>query len=184
MTAQQDPHIRLSRECSAPPEAVYDLLADLRSHLDWAGARQSGDFRLLSMDAAPGPATAGTRFSTTGAIPMSPRRWHDESVVTVADRPRAYEFLTSATSGSMVASYRHRYDIVPAAAGCRVTYSMTQERIERPVLRLGLPVMRSMTWRFAIPMFAGRGFRNLLTAAESRASSKTPAEAAVAGAPR
>jgi hypothetical protein len=28
------------------PEAVYDLLADLQSHLEWAGTRQTRDFHL------------------------------------------------------------------------------------------------------------------------------------------
>ena len=69
----------------------------------------------------------------------------------------------------MTARYRHRYDMAPVGGGCRVDYTFTQEAISHPLLRLGLPVIRSMTWRFAIPMFAGRGFRNLLAAAEARA---------------
>jgi hypothetical protein len=35
---------------------------------------------------------------------------------------------------------------------------------------MALVGMRQMTWRVAIPMFAGRGFRNLLTLAAERAA--------------
>ena len=49
---------RLSKQCSAPAEVVYDLLTDLRSHLEWGGARQSADFRLLSMEGPRGAAVS------------------------------------------------------------------------------------------------------------------------------
>ena len=48
---QQLPHIEISRLSRARPEAVYDQLADLRSHLDWGGVRQTRDFHLVSLDA-------------------------------------------------------------------------------------------------------------------------------------
>jgi hypothetical protein len=165
----------LSRQCAAPADVVYDLLADLRTHLEWGGARQSSDFRLLSLDASSPIAVAGTRFRTTGSIPMSGRQWHDESTVTVASRPSTFEFVTDARAGAMTARYRHRYDIRPSLGGCRIEYTFTEEAVTKPMLRLGLPVMRSMTWRFAIPMFAGRGFRNLVAAAEARARSQVVA---------
>jgi len=168
--------MRLTGTSSASPEAIYDLLADLRSHREWAGAKQSSDFRLITLDAPPGPAVAGTRFSSTGTIPTSAHRWHDESAVTEATRATVFEFLTDAHAGSTVARYRHRYEIAPSGAGSRVTYTMTQERIERPMWRLGMPGVRTMTWRFAIPMFAGRGFRNLLAAA-SKANPRVHAAA-------
>jgi hypothetical protein len=156
---------------------VYDLLADLHSHLEWAGEMQSSAFRLTSLDAPAGAATPGTRFTSTGSIPMSGHSWHDRSMVTEATRSSIFELLTDAHAGDTVARYRHRYEIVPSSAGSRVTYTMTQEHIERPMWRLGLPVVRSMTWRFAIPMFAGRGFRNLLAAAGARARNSAVAVA-------
>ena len=174
-TEQQS--VRFSGDSAAPPGAVYDLLADLRSHLEWAGTRQPSVFRLTSLAAPAGAATAGTRFTSTGSIPMSGLNWHDESVVTEATRASVFEFLTEAHAGDTVARYRHRYEIAPAVAGSRVTYTMTQERIERPMWRLGLPGVRSMTWRFAIPMYAGRGFRNLLAAATVQAQSSAMAVA-------
>jgi hypothetical protein len=164
----QQPSIRISKSCPAPAGAVYDMLADLSSHLRWAGAEQSADFRLLSMDAPAGPAREGTVFTTTGSIPMTAKRWEDRSTVTVAARPETFEFVTEARAGAMTARYMHRYDIAPAQGGSTVTYTMTQEQIARPFLRLGLPVVRQMMWSVGIPMFAGRGFRNLLK--ESQAS--------------
>jgi hypothetical protein len=157
--------VRFTGDSAAAPQAVYDLLADLRSHLEWAGEMQSADFRLISLDAPAGAATKGTRFESTGSIPMSGSRWRDQSVVTEATRASTFEFVTEARAGSTAACYRHRYEIAASGSGSRVTYTMTQESIERPMWRLGLPVVRAMSWRFAIPMFAGRGFRNLLAAA-------------------
>jgi hypothetical protein len=162
--------MRLSRPCSAPPDVVYDFLADLRSHLTWAGTQQSGDFRLLSLEAPAGPATSGTSFTSTGTIPMSSRRWEDRSQVTVAERSRTFEFVTNATvhraERSLEATYRHRYDIVPTRGGSMVTYEMTQLTLANPFLRLSLPVVRTLSWRVALPFMAGRGFRNLLAIAE------------------
>jgi hypothetical protein len=170
---QHLPQLRISRFSKASPEAVYDLLANLRTHIEWAGARQSREFRLLSLDAPPGLATVGTRFSSTGAVPMSRRHWSDRSMVTVADRPQKFEFTTQARAGernAMTAGYRHAYEISPEAGGSRVTYRMTQLSITNPMLRLG-PAMSRMTW-LMIPMFAGRGLRNLLALAE-RSKSRT-----------
>jgi hypothetical protein len=170
---QRPPTARLSKTCAAPPAAVYDLLADMRSHLQWGGAEQSSDFRLLSLQAPDGPADVGTVFSSTGSIPMSGKHWEDRSRVTVAVRPSTFEFVTEARVGigtrAMHARYVHRYEIAATKGGSVVTYTMTQEEIANPFLRLGLPVMRQLTWRFAIPMMAGRGFRNLLAAAEATA---------------
>jgi polyketide cyclase/dehydrase/lipid transport protein len=166
--------MHLTRLCSAPPEAVYDLLADLRTHLTWAGKQQTSDFRLLSLDAPAGSASAGTAFASTGSIPMSSRRWEDRSKVTAAERPTTFEFITAATARgsrrSMQATYRHRYEISAAPGGSKVSYSMTQLAISNPLLRLGLPVVKNLTWGLGIPMMAGRGFRNLLAGAEQGVS--------------
>jgi len=182
MTPQhRNPSARISSHCEAGPEAVFDVLADLRTHLRWGGADQSADFRLLTLEAPAGPAVAGTTFSSTGTIPMSARRWSDHSTVTVADRPRRFEFTTDATAGAgraMSARYSHRYDISPEGSGSRVIYTMTQLEVTRPMLRMALPGIRQMTWRFAIPMFAGRGFRSLLALAGARASADSSIRAA------
>lgn len=162
--------VRLTKRSSAPPEAVYDVVADLRSHLAWGGAEQRSVFRLLSLDAPAGPATVGTSFTSTGAMPMSVRRWSDQSTVTVAERPGFFEFVTHATlhssRRSMEATYRHRYEIAAAPGGSEVRYTFTQLNASNPLLRWALPVVRTMTWRMGTPFLASRGFRNLLATAE------------------
>lgn len=165
--------MHLTRCCSAPPAVVYDFLADLETHLTWAGTQQTSDFRLLSLEAPSGPAGVGTTFTSTGTIPMTSRRGQDRSQVTVAERPHTFEFITTAMAPggkrSMEATYRHRYEIAATPEGSEVSYSMTQLTISNPFLRLGLPGVRNLSWRFAMPFMAGRGFRNLLSVAEQRA---------------
>lgn len=162
--------VRFSRECKAPAENVYDVLADLRTHLEWGGRDQTRVFRLLSLDAPETRAIAGTVFTTTGSIPGSVRRWLDRSVVTRAVPPSLFEFTTEATarrdSSAMIATYHHRYELQGTDGGCRVTYTMVQAQIANPILRLRLPVMRTLAWRVGIPLMTMRGFRNLLRAAE------------------
>ena len=167
----------LKRHSTASPEAIYDVLADLRTHLTWGGAQQRFGFRLLSLDAPAGPATAGTSFTSTGAIPMSPRHFEDRSAVTLAVRPSRFEFVTYATAhgarGSMRATYAHRYEIVATPGGSVVTYTLTQLDIANPILRMALPVITNMLWRVGIPFMAGRGVRNLVATAEQQAASHT-----------
>ncbi|MFN2569868.1 MAG: SRPBCC family protein [Candidatus Dormibacteria bacterium] len=167
------PSIRVSKVCAASPEVVYDILADLRSHLRWGGTGQRRDFRLLSLEAPDDPATVGTVFASTGAMPMARKRWEDRSTVTVAARPSTFQFVTAGRAGSsstsMVAQYTHRYEVAPAGGGSIVTYTMTEEHIANPFLRMALPVIRQLTWRLAIPMFAGRGLRNLVREAQAAA---------------
>ncbi|HUY25345.1 MAG TPA: SRPBCC family protein [Candidatus Saccharimonadales bacterium] len=170
--AQRPETMRLAGRCSAPPDAVYDLLSDLRAHLRWGGEEQVANYRLLSLEAPDGPAIAGTVFVTTGSIPMSRRRWQDRSTVTSALRPLAFVFVTDAkVVGShrpMLARYLHNYAITSCGGGSTVTYELTQERIVNPFLRLRIPVIRTVTWRCAAPLFARRGFFNLLRYAESQ----------------
>ena len=166
---------RLTAQSSAPPEVVYDTLADVRAHLAWGGSEQRSNFRLLSLDAPPSPVNAGASFTSTGAIPMSLRRWSDRSTVTIAERPGTFEFVTHATvhrsRRSTEATYRHRYEIAAAPDGSEMTYTFTQLDISNPFLRLALPVVRTMTWRVGIPFLAGRGLRNLVATAERHAGS-------------
>ena len=165
--------MQLTKRSSAPPEVLYDFLADLESHLTWGGTQQSSVFRLLSLEAPAGPAVVGASFTSTGTIPMSSRHFEDRSEVTVAERPNALEFVTNATvhraERSMEATYRHRYEIAATPEGSKVTYTMTQLSATNPFLRLSLPVVRSMSWRMGIPFMAGRGFKNLLAIAEKGA---------------
>jgi polyketide cyclase/dehydrase/lipid transport protein len=176
---RNQPSANLSSASRAEPEAVYDTLADLSSHLEWSGARQSSDFRLLTLDAPAGPARVGTAFSSTGTIPMSKKHWEDRSTVTAASRPTLFEYVTEAQAGPMRARYQHRYEIAREGSGSRVTYRLTELEVANPWPRMGWPVLRIMTWKMAIPMLAGRGLRNLLSHAEQVSR---PSEPVVPGA--
>jgi hypothetical protein len=168
MGTTQQPTAQISLHCKAGEDAVYDLVADLRTHAVWAGVRQSRNFRLLTLDVPPGPATVGTTFSSTGNMPMTPKRWHDMSRVTEADRPRVFELTTDSTVAgrrTMTARYHQRYEFSPEAGGSRLTYTLTQLAMANPMLRFGLPGIRRLSWRMSI-MLATRGIRNLVTLAE------------------
>jgi hypothetical protein len=161
--------------CQAPPGVVYSLLSDLQSHLVWGGQHQRSFFRLLSLDAPPGSARRGTEFSSRGSIPGSKRQFVDHSKVTEATENSVFAFTTNATvpsggSGGMQAEFTNRYELTPLDQGCRVTYTFTQESVSHPMLRLSLPVVRSMTWKMGMPFMMKRGFDNLLRLAEARAA--------------
>ena len=179
------PSLRLSKMCSASPDTVYETIAEVSSHLDWGGSKQRRDFRLLSLDCPDGPASAGLTFESTGAIPMSSKRWEDRSTVTEAVRPRVFEFVTQSRAGSgakaMTARFINRYEIAAVDGRSKVTYTQTQEQISNPFLRLALPGLRQMMWRFGIPMFARRGFSNLIESAEAAARIRPPKPAAASG---
>jgi hypothetical protein len=179
---------RLSKRCAAPPQAVYDILADLSTHMAWGGTEQRRNFRLISLDAPEGPAIVGTSFRSTGAIPMSLRRWSDVSTITIAERPGVFEFVTHATvhrsRRAMEATYQHRYEITEAPGGSEVSYTITQLEASNPFLRMALPVVRTITWRVGIPFLAGRGLRNLLAAAERYQHQSVPLAASRVGGQR
>jgi Polyketide cyclase / dehydrase and lipid transport len=158
----------MTARCTARPETVYDLLSDLRTHLVWAGERQKSDYRLLTLESPPGVARVGTTFTSTGKIPMSTSRWEDRSTVTVADAPTVFEFDTEGRvkgRRTMTSRWRSGYEIQPVSGGCVVTHRLALLSVENPVLRLRSP-MRAFTFKFGIPMFSGRGLRNLLKLAE------------------
>ena len=161
---------------TARPEAVYEVLADLRSHLEWAGERQFRSFRLLSLNAPSQPAAEGTTFTSVGAIPMSRGRFENRNTVTKADPGRVFEITTESTiawpkrapgDGSFV----NRYEISPDGGGSRVLYTSEQLRFENAPWGLRYPLLRGVTARVWIPIWSRRGFRNLLRMAEERSSS-------------
>src|SRR5437764_1194452 len=98
---------RVSANAEAPIEEVYDVLANLSTHLDWAGTGSSReDFRLLTLDAPHGRASTGTEFTSTGASSKNgSMTYHDRSVVTDASAPARFAFDTHS-----VLERRHRPD--------------------------------------------------------------------------
>jgi hypothetical protein len=160
--------------CRAPAEVVYDLVADVRSHLEWGGRMQKKNYRLLSIEAPAGPASVGTEFSSTGADAMG--RFADSSVVTEATRPSRFEFVTEARlstkKGAIVEwTLVHRYEIEPQGEGCRISYTARTVRIsELPgALKLfNIRWLRPLLMKVAAANVR-RGVRNLPRVAEQRA---------------
>lgn len=158
----------------APAEVVYDLLADLRSHLAWAGEQQGKKTRLVSLEAPEGPAGVGTEFRTEGTDPMG--RFTDVSVVTEATRPQVFEFVTEAhlqTKKGKGVDWTnvHRYELVPEGGACRIRYTVRITRIsELPgmLAMLKVPVLSALALK-ASEGLARRGVRNLARMAEQRA---------------
>jgi hypothetical protein len=118
---------------SAPPEAVFDVIADLRNHLIWSGERAESDgFKMLTLDAPPGPAAVGTGFTSSGSAGKD--TFHDRSVVTRVTRPRTFVIETDAhlerrKAETWEAHFSHRYDIEPDGTGSRIVYTETIERV-------------------------------------------------------
>jgi hypothetical protein len=135
---------------NAKPEAVFDLISDLRAHLEWSGERASdANFKLLALEAPDGPATIGTTFSSSGSAGKD--TFHDRSVVTVASRPNLFVIETDARldrkrAKPWEAHFSHRYDVQPEGSGSRIIYTDTVERVNyvpywlkpwaRPVFRI------------------------------------------------
>ena len=123
----------VSVRSAAPPEVVYDVVADLRTHLEWAGERAPSDtFKLLSLEGSDGPAAVGTVFLSTGASDNG--TFHDRSIVSEASRPGRFAFETDAslerTHGrTWNVHFSHRYDITPEGAGSRIVYTDTVREV-------------------------------------------------------
>lgn len=158
----------------APAEAVWDLLADLRSHLEWGGERQKRTTRLLSVEAPEGPARVGAEFRTQGRDPMG--TFTDRSVVTEATRPSVFEFVTEAhleTKKGKITDWTvvHRYELSPADGGCRIAYTIRITRISELVGALAMfrvPGLRALGLKASAGV-AKRGIGNLARLAEERA---------------
>jgi hypothetical protein len=170
--------VRIEESSTAPPAVVYDLLADIRSHLEWGGRRQSKKtYRLLSIDAPDRPATVGTEFTSTGADGMG--RFADSSVVTEATWPSLFEFVTEArltTKKSDVVDWTlvHRFEVAPDRDGSRIVYILRTVRISRLLGALALfniAGLRTLLLRIG-GSNVRRGVRNLARMAEERAGSR------------
>jgi hypothetical protein len=149
--------------------SVYDLLVDLRTHLEWGGSLQPKRFQhLVAIDCPEGPAGPGTEFRSVGQTRDG--RWIDHSRVTRAVRPRLFEFVTEGSlvqegeNNDLRGRWVHRYRITPEDDRCRVRYRVAQ-RLTHPSaedVRL-----TPLAYRVMIPAFVESGVRNLLHMAET-----------------
>lgn len=170
--------VRVEEAIAVPAPVVYDLLADVRSHLEWGGRMQKKKtYRLLSIQAPEGPASVGTEFSSSGADGMG--TFNDTSVVTEATRPSLFEFVTEArlsTKKGKVVEWTlvHRYEIQARSQGCAVSYTVRTVRISEllgPLAIFNVPGLRALLTSVARSNVR-RGFRNLVTVAETRATAR------------
>jgi hypothetical protein len=136
---------------SASPHAVYDVLADVRTHLVWAGTQAPNKgFRLMTLDAPDEPATVGTEFASTGAGNAKETDvFHDRSTVTEAVPGRVFAFGTDARlerghGKTWLTRFEHRYELLPDASGTRIEYTCDVMRGSYRPYWLH-PVMRPMT---------------------------------------
>ena len=163
--------VRVEEAAHVPAEAVYAVLADLQTHLRWAGDLQKARARLLSVDAPEGPAAVGTEFHTTGADPMG--MFDDRSVVTQATPGRALEFVTEARLVTKRGTFVdwtnvHRYELEPTPEGCRIVYTIRIARISAlpgMLILFKVPGLRVLAVKASAGV-ARRAVRNLARLAE------------------
>jgi polyketide cyclase/dehydrase/lipid transport protein len=166
--------VTVSEACEAPPEAVYDVLSDLNTHMEWGGSwHPSRTQRLQSMEAPEGPATVGVDFWSVGSTNAG--SWHDRSTVTAATRPSLFEFVTNGTLKDredldrMFLEAIHRYEIAPEGAGSRVTYFLSATlSLQAPPGDMH-PRLPAVIFGLIVPAVIERGTRNLAAMAEERA---------------
>jgi hypothetical protein len=157
---------------TASPEAVYDVIADLRNHLVWSGEMAASEgFKMISLDAPEGPASVGTTFSSSGSAQKDTFR--DRSVVTAATRPSVFVIETDArlerkSAPSWEAHFIHRYDITPNGDGSRIVYTETIERVNYVPYWLK-PVVRTI-FRPLVNAADRKQLRNLAAMAEERSA--------------
>jgi hypothetical protein len=170
---KRDLVVRVEANSLATTDAVYAVLADLSSHVVWAGERQGKRTRLLTMDAPAGPAVVGTEFRSTGADPMG--AFSDRSVVTEATPGKAFEFVTEArltTRKGWTSDWTNveRYELEPMAGGCRIVSTSRVTRISELPGMLGtfnVPGLRALVLAMSA-MVSRRSVRNLARVAEER----------------
>jgi hypothetical protein len=154
--------VRVEARSAGSSEDVYAVLADLSTHLVWAGERQGKRTRLLTLDAPSAPAGVGTEWRSTGADPMG--SFSDRSVVTEATPGEVFEFVTEArltTKKGAVSDWTQieRFELEPAGDGCRIVCTSRVTRIS------ALPG--------SLRIFAIRGLRRLALAASAKVSRRS-----------
>jgi uncharacterized protein YndB with AHSA1/START domain len=115
----------VSTDIAAPPERVYELVADITQMGEWSPEC----YQCTWAKGATGPAV-GARFKAKNKGGRGPS-WFNTPKVTVADPGRAFAFNRS---GPGVGSYTWRYELEPIATGTRLTESFEAEKPLGPVM--------------------------------------------------
>lgn len=118
-------HDQVVLEINAPPEVVYDLVADVTRTPEFSPEVR----RCTWLDGATGPAV-GARFEVVNKAGRGPA-WKNRPLVIVADPGREFAFSrTEKAAGTLV--WRYRFE--PVGDGTRVTESY---EVTEPITRLG-----------------------------------------------
>jgi hypothetical protein len=153
--------------CRARPDAVYTLLANLRTHPDWGGKQSGMHQRLLWLRGPEGEAVPGDRFESGGYTSYG--IWRDRSLVTEAARPSVFEFKTEGAMDSdspLHGSWLHRYEIAEIPDGCAITYRC-RWRLSKSA-RGGHRLRRAVFCQLVLPTIWEAGLRGLTRMAETR----------------
>jgi hypothetical protein len=117
-------HDSVSTYIGAPPQAVYELVADVTRMPEFSPEV----VRCTWLGGATGP-SVGARFAAVNKVPGRPS-WTNKPVVTVAEPGRAFAFArTERFAGTVVWGYRFE----PEAGGTRVTESYEVSRQISPI---------------------------------------------------
>jgi hypothetical protein len=118
-------HDQVILEIDAPPEVVYDLVADVTRTPEFSPEVR----RCTWLDGATGPAV-GARFEVVNKAGRGPA-WKNRPLVIVADPGREFAFSrTEKAAGTLV--WRYRFE--PVGDGTLVTESY---EVTEPITRLG-----------------------------------------------
>ena len=166
--------VTVSERTAAPLEAVYDLLADLSTHIEWGGSwHPSRTQRLQSMEAPNGPATVGVEFWSVGTT--SAGSWHDRSRVTSATRPELFEFVTDGMLRDregvdrMLLHAVHRYEIADTPGDATISYFLSADMTLQALPGDAHSRLPLVIFNLLVPAVIERGIRNLARMAEDRA---------------
>jgi hypothetical protein len=121
------PHAAVSIDVAAPPDKIYELVADITRMGEWSPEC----VRCAWTKGAGGPAV-GARFKAKNKGRRGPA-WFNTPTVTAAEPGREFAFNRS---GPGIGSYTWRYVMEPTPAGTRLTESFEAER----------PLGSAMTW--------------------------------------
>jgi uncharacterized protein YndB with AHSA1/START domain len=114
------PHDSVTIDIDAPPERVYDLVADIGRMGEWSPEC----VRCSWTKGASGP-EVGARFKARNKGGRGPA-WFNTPTVTVAERGREFAFNRH---GPGIGSYTWRYLLEGTATGTRLTESYDAERL-------------------------------------------------------
>jgi uncharacterized protein YndB with AHSA1/START domain len=118
-------HIEVSVQIDAPPDAVWEVIADVTRSGEWSGESRGCEW----LDGASGP-EPGARFA--GCNRRRDWRWNRVNEVVNADRPHELVWRTL-SSALYPDSTQWRIALEPAAGGTRVSEEMLVLRMSRPL---------------------------------------------------